>query len=185
MTAAACMSSGASVLNKLDGYMAAAGYDTDHPWRSEIATALAAPAMTLSNKDGVLDAADDITTGIAVTRSSMRGLGEKAGRESLKDLEGCVDPAAAFEGWRAHCRAELVEEHKNHVDLAGLVTAWELGFDSVQPLGLAPKEMEVLKAFRLADARGRESIHDYALGQAEDWPRHTFAAPHLPTPGAA
>lgn len=33
----------AAALTKLDGYMAAAGYDTDHPWRSEIATALAYP----------------------------------------------------------------------------------------------------------------------------------------------
>lgn len=120
-----------------------------------------------------------------ISRDSMRDRGAIAARDSLADLEGCVDPAAAFEGWRAHCRAELAEEHSDHADFADLVTAWELGFDSVQPLGLAPKEMEVLKAFRLADARGRESIHDYALGQAEDWPRHTFAAPHLPTPGAA
>lgn len=113
----------------------------------------------------------------AVTRDSMRILGQKAGRDSLDDLDGCVDPAAAFEGWRAHCRAELAEERRGHADFAGLVTSWELGFDSVQPLGLAPKEMDLLKAFRLADERGRESIYDYALGQAEDWPRYTFDAP--------
>lgn len=120
-----------------------------------------------------------------VSRDSMRILGEKAGRDSLKDLKGCVDPAAAFEGWRAHCRAELAEEHKDQVDLANLLTVWERAFDSVQPLGLTPKEMELLKEYRLADERGRQSILCSARGQAEDWPRYTFAAPHLPTTGAA
>lgn len=41
MSAAVPASSSASVLNKLDGYMAAAGYDTDHPWRAEISEAVA------------------------------------------------------------------------------------------------------------------------------------------------
>ncbi len=120
----------------------------------------------------------------AVSRESMGILGEKAGRDALKDLKGCVDPAAAFEGWRAHCRAELVEEHKDHPDVAGLVTAWEKAFDSVPPLGLAPKEMELLKAYRLADDRGRESIVDKAVSAAEDWPRYTFSSPSQ-TAGAA
>lgn len=119
-----------------------------------------------------------------ISRDSMRILGEKAGRDSLEDLDGCVDPAIAFAGWRSHCRAELVEEHKDHADAAGLVTVWELSFDSAQPLGLAPKEVELLEAFRLADERGRESIHVHALSQAEDWPRHTFSSP-CQTGGAA
>lgn len=38
----------AAVLIRLDGYMAAAGYDTDHPWRSEIATALAPSTSTIT-----------------------------------------------------------------------------------------------------------------------------------------
>lgn len=115
--------------------------------------------------------------GFTISRESMGILGEKAGRDALKDLRGCVDPAAAFEGWRAHCRADLVEEHKDHPDVAGLVTAWEKGFDSVQPLGLAPKEMALLNAYRLTDERGRKSIYDNAMGQAEDWPRYTFSVP--------
>lgn len=119
-----------------------------------------------------------------LTREGMRILGEKMGNDALKDLEGCFDPAIAFAGWRAHCRDELVEEHKDHADVAGLITAWELGFDSVQPLGLAPKEMELLKAFRLADERGRESILQYATSMAEDWPRYTFSVPR-PTNGGA
>ncbi|MFC0132061.1 hypothetical protein CR105_24545 [Massilia eurypsychrophila] len=36
----------AAVLTRLDGYMAAAHFHADHPWRSEIAAALAAPAPT-------------------------------------------------------------------------------------------------------------------------------------------
>lgn len=122
---------------------------------------------------------------LAVSRASMRILGEKAGGNSLEDLEGRVAPAFAFEGWRAHCLAEIAEEHSDHADLAGLIAAWELGFDSVQPLSLAPKEMELLKAYRLADERGRESILCNALSQAEDWPRHTFAVPCPTNAGAA
>jgi hypothetical protein len=120
-----------------------------------------------------------------ISRDSMRILGERAGRDSLKDLEGCVDPAAAFEGWRAHCCAELVEEHKDHEDFAGLLTVWERAFDSIQPPGLAPKEMELLKAYRLADERGRESILSNALSQAEDWPRYTFSVPCPTNAGAS
>ena len=48
----------AAVLTKLDGYMAAAGYDADHPWRSQIATVLAIPAPTLPDAGAVLDAVD-------------------------------------------------------------------------------------------------------------------------------
>lgn len=158
----------AAVLARLDGYMAAAFYEADHPWRSEIATALAVPAPTQTQCP--VDLAE-------ISRDAMRILGESAGRGALKDLDGCVDPAIAFAGWRAHCRAELVKEHSDQADVAGLVTAWDLGFDSVQPLGLAPKEMDLLEAFRLADERGRESICDYATSMAEDWPRYTFTVP--------
>lgn len=121
---------------------------------------------------------------VQISRDSMRDRGAIAGRDSFADLEGCFNPAAAFEGWRAHCLAELVEEHGGHADFAGLATAWEMGFDSVQPLGLTPKEMELLKAYRLADERGRESVSRNALSQAEDWPRYTFSAP-LPKVGGA
>jgi hypothetical protein len=121
----------------------------------------------------------------SLTREGMRILGEKMGNDALKDLEGCVDPAIAFAGWRAHCRDELAEEHKDHIDLPNLITAWEKAFDSVQPLGLAPKEMELLKAYRLADERGRDLICDMALGQAEDWPRYTFSVPCQTDAGAA
>lgn len=50
----------ASVLTRLDGYMAAAGYDTDHPWRSEISAALAVPVSTAHDTDTVRAAAADI-----------------------------------------------------------------------------------------------------------------------------
>lgn len=46
----------AAALAKLDGYMAAAGYDTDHPWRTEIATALAGAADVDSSVDHVREA---------------------------------------------------------------------------------------------------------------------------------
>jgi hypothetical protein len=121
---------------------------------------------------------------LAPISRSMRILGEQAGNDALKDLEGCVDPAVAFEGWRDHCYAELAAKYAGHVDLADLLTVWGRAFDSVQPLGLAPSEMGLLKAYRLADDRGRDSILCSARGQAEDWPRYTFASPHLPTPGA-
>lgn len=38
MSAAVPASSAIAALTRLDGYMAAAGYDTDHPWRLEIAS---------------------------------------------------------------------------------------------------------------------------------------------------
>ena len=112
-----------------------------------------------------------------IARNSMRILGEKAGRDALKDLEGCVDPAVAFEGWRYHCYAELAEEYAGHVDLPDLLTVWSRARDSVQPLGLTQKESDLLKAYRLSDDRGRESIRRNAQSQAEDWPRYTFKVP--------
>ena len=112
-----------------------------------------------------------------IARNSMRILGEKAGRDALKDLEGCVDPAVAFEGWRDHCYAELAEEYAGHVDLPDLLTVWSRARDSVQPLGLTQKESDLLKAYRLSDDRGRESIRRNAQSQAEDWPRYTFKVP--------
>jgi hypothetical protein len=47
----------AATLVKLDGYMAAAGYGADHPWRAEIAAALAAPPV---DTDSILDLVDSI-----------------------------------------------------------------------------------------------------------------------------
>lgn len=41
MNAAVPASSAVAVLTRLDGYMASTGYDTDHPWRSEIAASIA------------------------------------------------------------------------------------------------------------------------------------------------
>jgi hypothetical protein len=110
-----------------------------------------------------------------ITRDSMRILGEQAGKDALKDLEGCFDPAAAFEGWRDHCYAKLAEKYAGHVDLPDLLTVWSRARDSVQPLGLTPKESALLEAYRLSDERGRQSIDDYAVSMAEDWPRYTFA----------
>jgi hypothetical protein len=112
-----------------------------------------------------------------ISRDSMRILGEKSGSDALKDLKGCVDPAIAFEGWRAHCYAELAEQYAGHVDLPDLLTVWSRARDSVQPLGLTQKESDLLKAFRLSDERGHQSIYDYAVSMAEDWPRYTFAVP--------
>jgi hypothetical protein len=115
----------------------------------------------------------------------MRILGEKSGRYALKDLKGCVDPAIAFEGWRDHCYAELAEKYAGHVDLPDLLTVWGLAFDSAQPLGLTQKESDLLKAYRLSDDQGRESIRRNAQSQAEDWPRYTFSAPSEASCGAA
>lgn len=41
MSAAVLASSAFATLTRLDGYMASTGYDADHPWRSEVAAALA------------------------------------------------------------------------------------------------------------------------------------------------
>jgi hypothetical protein len=121
----------------------------------------------------------------ALTRDVMRVLGRKAGAEALKDLEGCVDPAIAFEGWRDHCYSELAEQLAGHVDLPDLLAAWARARDSVQPLGLTQKESALLEAYRLSDERGRQSIEDYAVSMAEDWPRYTFSVLDSTTPGAA
>jgi hypothetical protein len=112
-----------------------------------------------------------------ITRDSMRILGEQAGEHALKDLEGCVDPAVAFEGWRDHCYAELAEEYAGHVDLPDLLTVWSRARDSVQPLGLTQKESDLLKTYRLSDDRGRETLSEAAERMAEDWPRYTFVVP--------
>lgn len=45
-----------AALTNLDGYMSAAGYDADHPWRTEIATALAAHGQVDSSIGHALDA---------------------------------------------------------------------------------------------------------------------------------
>lgn len=120
-----------------------------------------------------------------ITRDSMRILGEKSANDFLACLDGCADPSGALVEWRAHCHAELLEECEGRADCADLLTLWGRAFDSVQPSGLAPKEMELLRAYRLADDRGRESILCSARGQAEDWPRYTFATPHEASGGAA
>lgn len=120
-----------------------------------------------------------------ITRDSMRILGEQAGEHALKDLEGCVDPAVAFEGWRDHCYAELAEQLAGHVDLPDLLTVWSRARDSVQPLGLSPDESDLLEAYRFSDDRGRESICGKAVSMAEDWPRYTFSVPSEASCGAA
>lgn len=112
-----------------------------------------------------------------ITRDSIRILGEESANDFLDNAEGCLNQSVAFMEWRAHCYTEMVQEYEGHVDLANLLTAWEKGFDSVQPLGLTPKEVDLLKAYRLADERGRDLICDVALDQAEDWPRYTFSVP--------
>jgi hypothetical protein len=114
----------------------------------------------------------------------VRILGEKSANDFLAESKGCVNPSVAFAAWRADCYTAVAEEYEGDVDLANLLTAWGLGFDSVQLLGLAPKEKELLKAYRLADDRGRESIVCSAQGQAEDWPRNTFAVPCPTNTGA-
>lgn len=43
-----------AILCNLDGYMAAAGYDTDHPWRREISTALVPSAKVEAQEAGIL-----------------------------------------------------------------------------------------------------------------------------------
>jgi hypothetical protein len=120
-----------------------------------------------------------------ISRDRMRVLGEKSGRDALKDLEGCVDPAIAFEGWRNHCYAELAEQYAGHPDLPDLLTVWRRAFDSAQPLGLTQKESDLLKAYRLSDDQGRESICRNAKSQAEDWPRYTFSVPSEASCGTA
>lgn len=51
MNAAASTSSAIAVLARLDSYMAASGYDAEHPWRSEIVAALAVPALAQHDVD--------------------------------------------------------------------------------------------------------------------------------------
>jgi hypothetical protein len=111
-----------------------------------------------------------------ISRAGVRILGEQAGHDALKNLEGCVDPAVAFEGWRDYCYAELAEQLAGHVDLPDLLAVWSRARDSILPLGLTPKESDLLEAYRLSDERGRQSIDRYAGSMAEDWPRYTFAS---------
>lgn len=68
MSAASPAALSVAVLTNLDGYMAAAGYDTAHPWRSEIAAALAIPAPIPSQCPihHATSALDSIEWGISV-----------------------------------------------------------------------------------------------------------------------
>lgn len=132
-----------------------------------------------------IDSSKAAASSALITRDRMRTLGEKSASNFLDNAEGSLNQSAAFVEWRAHCHAEVVEECEGHVDAANLLTVWAKGFDSVQPLGLAPKEMDLLKAYRLADDRGRESILRNAQSQAEDWPRYMFTVPRKPSGGAA
>lgn len=56
----------AAVLARLDGYMSAAGYNIDHPWRSEIAAALAVHVPALRGANAALAAAVDIDTAAGI-----------------------------------------------------------------------------------------------------------------------
>jgi hypothetical protein len=47
-----------AALSKLDAYMVLAGYDGDHPWRTEIARALVAPAPTDATFHHAIDTVD-------------------------------------------------------------------------------------------------------------------------------
>jgi hypothetical protein len=120
-----------------------------------------------------------------LTRESMRVLGEKSANDFLDNAAGIRDRGVTFAAWREDCYAEIVREYEGHVDLANLLTAWGKGFDSVQPLGPTPKEMDLLNAYRMTDDRGRDLIGNMASGQAEDWPRNTFSVPILTAEGVA
>jgi hypothetical protein len=55
-----------TALTNLDGYMSASGYDVGHPWRTEIATALAAPADVDSSIDHALAVVNAADLGVSI-----------------------------------------------------------------------------------------------------------------------
>lgn len=85
----------AATLARLDGYMAATGMDADHPWRAEIAAALAVPP---ADTDSILDLVDSIdmaagiiddVLGLAVMQCSSEnevGSAIRAARRYLVDI---------------------------------------------------------------------------------------------------
>lgn len=102
MSAAVLALSAVAVLAKLDGYMAAAGYDTDHPWRCEIGAALALPTSASITVNA-------LTPDEAHLVAEFRLMNQWA-RRLLRDLaEGyAVDfPASEFQSNPSHGEVQL------------------------------------------------------------------------------
>lgn len=71
----------AAVLTRLDGYMGAAGYDTDHPWRSEIAAALAIPRPAPCVAKAVHASTVDIDTAAGIIVDLLKLAEGQCGRD--------------------------------------------------------------------------------------------------------
>lgn len=55
-----------STLTNIDSYLNAAGYETSHPWRSEIQSALGGGVKVPFGTDGILDGLDDIDCSVGI-----------------------------------------------------------------------------------------------------------------------
>jgi hypothetical protein len=87
----------ARTLAKLNGYMEAAGYGADHPWRTEIATALAAPSSTRPDTDAILDSVDDIGLAAAAIADLLSlGLQECVNAGNVRAAESALRAARRY-----------------------------------------------------------------------------------------
>ncbi len=55
-----------STLANIDRYLNAAGYEKNHPWRSEIGAALGGGVQASFGTDGILDGLDDIDCSVGI-----------------------------------------------------------------------------------------------------------------------
>ena len=86
-----------AALVNLDGYMAAAGYGPDHPWRCEIGAALAAPSSARPDTDSILDSIDDIDLAAAAIADLLSlGLQECVNAGNVRPAESALRAARRY-----------------------------------------------------------------------------------------
>lgn len=108
-----------------------------------------------------------------VSPEIMRAKGVESATDWF-DTDDGVDPASNLE-FRVWCHDDLVLFYGGRADFKDLISAWDEGIDSVLMLGPTPSEIGLRRAYLLSDDRGRQSIYNYAVSMAEDWPRETLS----------
>ncbi|NML61795.1 hypothetical protein HHL21_12030 [Massilia sp. RP-1-19] len=86
-----------AVLARLDSYMDATGHGADHPWRTEIAAALATPSSTRPDTDAILDSVDDIDLAAAAIADLLSlGLQECVNAGNVRPAESALRAARRY-----------------------------------------------------------------------------------------
>jgi hypothetical protein len=111
------------------------------------------------------------------TNSKHATAWREVGKRCAQRLGRLCRPCHSVRGMARLLLCRVGRKVRGHVDLPDLHTVWSRAFDSVPPLGLTQKESALLKAYRLSDKRGRDTLSEAAERMAKDWPRYTFVVP--------